>query len=391
MPSQPRRRRPVAPVTARSRPPVVRLARSSALTKTCTPDGEVMPGQQRLARRRGCGRPRARAAPCARAATASTGGGGQRRARCAGTVRGLVDDDVGVAVAPPRRPAWCGVARRRANPSASSSVATGRRRSGSASSRNASVGAAGDRRAARDQRRARAGRAGGELVLEEDQRPHRVPRGDVGVGLADHVAEHLERDRAAVARRRRVAATTPGDVERALAGEAAEVPAPLEHVHVQQRGVGDLQEADPVAGDAGERGAVVAAREHVEGVDGQGDGGVVGAAYGLPGLADPVDVPSPGERLEGDGHAALGGEPRRARAAARPTRSRSSTASRPTLRAGQQDRSRRARPSRRAWRATRCSTASNRSGAHALDVADRLEEVDRSGRGRRTGRRPREA
>ena len=41
--------------------------------------------------------------------------------------------------------------------------------------------------------------------------------------------------------------------------------------------VGDLQEADPVAGDAGERGAVVAAGEHVEGVDGQRHGRVVGA------------------------------------------------------------------------------------------------------------------
>ena len=84
------------------------------------------------------------------------------------------------------------------------------------------------------------------------------------------------------------------------------MPAPLEHVHVQQRRVGHLQEPDPLARDAGERGSVVAAREHVEGVDRQGDGWVVGPAYGLPGLADPVDVPTPGEGLEGQ-------RPRRAR------------------------------------------------------------------------------
>ena len=84
------------------------------------------------------------------------------------------------------------------------------------------------------------------------------------------------------------------------------VPAPLEQVHVQPGGVGDLEEADAVAGDVGQRGTVVATREQVEGVDGQGDRGVVGADHGLPRLADPVDVPSPGECLEGHGHAGLG-------------------------------------------------------------------------------------
>ena len=64
-------------------------------------------------------------------------------------------------------------------------------------------------------------------------------------------------------------------------------------------------------------GAVVAARQHVEGVDGQRHGGVVGAPYDVPGLADPVDVPAPGERLVGDRHAVLGGEVAERRAAAR--------------------------------------------------------------------------
>ncbi len=51
------------------------------------------------------------------------------------------------------------------------------------------------------------------------------------------------------------------------------VPAPLEQSHVQQRSVGDLEEADPVAGDARERRAVVTAGQHVEGVDGERDSG----------------------------------------------------------------------------------------------------------------------
>ena len=97
---------------------------------------------------------------------------------------------------------------------------------------------------------ARSGTTRREPVLEEDQRAIAVPGGDERVGLAHHVAEHLERDRSAVARLEG-GGDDAGDVEGALAGEAAEVPAPLEEVHPEQRPVRDLQEADPVAGDPG--------------------------------------------------------------------------------------------------------------------------------------------
>ena len=150
-----------------------------------------------------------------------------------------------------------------------------------------------------------------EPVLQEEQGAHRVAGGAGRVGLAYDVAEHLERHRPAVAGVEG-GGDDPGDVEGPLAGEAAEVPAPLEHVHVQQRGVGHLEEPDPVTRYAGQQlgqgGAVVAAGEQVEGVDGQRHGRVVGAAYGFPGLGDPVDVPSPGQRLVGDRDAVLGRE-----------------------------------------------------------------------------------
>jgi hypothetical protein len=42
-------------------------------------------------------------------------------------------------------------------------------------------------------------------------------------------------------------------------------------------------------------------------VEHEADRGMVGAAHRLPGIAVVVDVPAPGQRLEGDPHAAAGG------------------------------------------------------------------------------------
>ena len=86
------------------------------------------------------------------------------------------------------------------------------------------------------------------------------------------------------------------------------MPAPLEHVHVEQGRVGHLQEADPVAGHPVQRGAVVTPGQQVEGVDGERDRRVVGTSYDVPGVADAVQVPAPGERLEGDRDAVPGRE-----------------------------------------------------------------------------------
>ena len=43
------------------------------------------------------------------------------------------------------------------------------------------------------------------------------------------------------------------DRQVALAGEVAEMPAPAQHVHVELRRVGELDQFDPVAGDRGDR------------------------------------------------------------------------------------------------------------------------------------------
>ena len=84
------------------------------------------------------------------------------------------------------------------------------------------------------------------------------------------------------------------------------VPAPLEQAHVEDRRVGHLEEADAVAGHAVEHLRPVAVRQHVEGVDRQRDGEVVGPLHRLPGLADALHVPAPGQRLVGDPDAVLG-------------------------------------------------------------------------------------
>ena len=68
-----------------------------------------------------------------------------------------------------------------------------------------------------------------------------------------------------------------------------------------------LDQEDAVARDGADGGKIGAARQDVEGVEHQADRGMVGAAHRLPGVAVVVDVPAPGQRLEGDPHAAAGG------------------------------------------------------------------------------------
>ena len=69
-----------------------------------------------------------------------------------------------------------------------------------------------------------------------------------GFGLPEDVVEHLERQRPGVPGRQHVAEER-GQVEGALAREQPVVPAPLQHVHVHVRRVGQLQEEQLLAGD----------------------------------------------------------------------------------------------------------------------------------------------
>ena len=93
-----------------------------------------------------------------------------------------------------------------------------------------------------------------------------------------------------------------GDVEAALAGEAAVVAAPLEDVHGEQRGVGELEEEDLLAGDVLDalRSSGRSAGQDVEAVQAGAERGVAGRLDDAPGVVVGADVPSPGERLVGD-------------------------------------------------------------------------------------------
>ena len=156
---------------------------------------------------------------------------------------------------------------------------------------------------------ARGGRADpvlvAELVEHEAQRAMAVDRDAARRAGAELVVEDLERQGAVVAGRRQ----RLHEVEHrqlALAGEVAEVPAPREVVHLQQRRVGELHQEDAVARDRADGREIGAARQDVEAVEHQPDRRMVGAAHRLPGVAVVVDVPAPGQRLEGDAQAALG-------------------------------------------------------------------------------------
>ena len=106
---------------------------------------------------------------------------------------------------------------------------------------------------------------GASASSQDQQRAHRVDRRPVRVGLAEDVVEDLERQRPGVAGVEH-AADEAGEVEAALAGEAAVVPAPLQDVHDEVRRVGELEEEELLGRDRGDRVEARAARQDVEAV-----------------------------------------------------------------------------------------------------------------------------
>ncbi len=83
--------------------------------------------------------------------------------------------------------------------------------------------------------------------------------------------------------------------------------APRQIVHVEKRGVRDLDEKDAVVRDRADGVQVGAARENMKTVEHEPDRWMIGAAHDLPGIAVVVDVAAPGQRLESYSQAALGG------------------------------------------------------------------------------------
>ncbi|MCY1424348.1 hypothetical protein D9M71_400880 [compost metagenome] len=133
-----------------------------------------------------------------------------------------------------------------------------------------------------------------------------IHRGSARRRGAEAVVEDLQRQRAAIAalEDRREEAR---QVEVALPREAAEMPAPLQHVHVQQRRVGHLHEEDLVAGNLGDGARVALERQGVEAVQQHTQGRVVGLAHQVPDLLPAVHVAAPGQGLVADAQVACAG------------------------------------------------------------------------------------
>src|SRR5690606_1505266 len=85
------------------------------------------------------------------------------------------------------------------------------------------------------------------------------------------------------------------DRQVAFAGHAAEMPAPIEKVHVKRWRIGQLHNKYLVSGDRADRIGRDATRQAVETVEDEADIGVIGPAHHLPGIAVIVDVPAPGQ------------------------------------------------------------------------------------------------
>jgi hypothetical protein len=143
-------------------------------------------------------------------------------------------------------------------------------------------------------------------VLETDQRPHRVDRGAVGVGLAEDVVEHLERKWSAVAGVEHVAGERR-QVEVPLPREEPVVATPLQNVHRQRRRIGQLQEEDLLAGYRADGPWIVPFGQDVEAVEADAECRVSGTAHDPPRVLVAVDVPAPCQCLVGDAQAAFTG------------------------------------------------------------------------------------
>lgn len=89
-----------------------------------------------------------------------------------------------------------------------------------------------------------------------------------------------------------------------MSGHSAEVTAPIEKIHVDQRGVGQLDKENLVARYRADGLGIDLARDGMEAVHDQPDIGMIGAPHDLPGIAMVVDMAPPGQGLIPDAQAA---------------------------------------------------------------------------------------
>ena len=164
-----------------------------------------------------------------------------------------VDDEVDVALPEERRHPW----RHAGRPGGSRACGTARpARAASASSAANSTNSTPEHADAVGHVGAATARCAGSSratwSIEIDQRAPAVDRDRLRRAAAELVVEDLERQIAIIAGRRHRAHEVL-DRQVALARHVAEVPAPVEQVHVDQRRIGELHDEDLVA--AGSRGS----------------------------------------------------------------------------------------------------------------------------------------
>ncbi|MNZ53895.1 hypothetical protein D3C78_717840 [compost metagenome] len=92
----------------------------------------------------------------------------------------------------------------------------------------------------------------------------------------------------------------PWQVELTLAREAAKMPAPLQHVHGQDRCVGHLHEEDLVAGNLGDGTWIALERQGVKAVQQHAKAWMIGLTHDVPHLLIGVHMPAPGQRFVTD-------------------------------------------------------------------------------------------
>ncbi|MNZ60154.1 hypothetical protein D3C78_782160 [compost metagenome] len=144
------------------------------------------------------------------------------------------------------------------------------------------------------------------LLFQVEQRAQAIRRIGAGRRGAETVVEDFQRQRPSIAaaQDRREEAR---QVELALPREAAEMPAPLQHIHGQQRRVGHLHEEDLVAGDIGEAGRIALDRQGMEAVEQHAQCRMIGLADDVPHLLPGVHMTAPGKRLVADTQPAITG------------------------------------------------------------------------------------
>ena len=135
------------------------------------------------------------------------------------------------------------------------------------------------------------------LPLDVEQRPHRIGRGSPVRNLPEQIIENLQRKRSRITGEQDLFEEVL-DIELALTGKVAVVTRPLQHIHDQERRVGELHEENLLSWNLGDTSRIVAQRQGVKAVDDQPEMRMVGALDDSPSLRIQLHCPAPSKRLK---------------------------------------------------------------------------------------------